>query len=782
MFFSAVYLLLLSSFLVYTQCKVANDTKNLNIKYVDKCCSFKSNYTELLNCVSKSAEQNLVDGWNINSNSKKFAFVTYGTDDVIEYSSYAFAVNEAYAEQNNILFNMADPAVSNYEPADVRWNKVKILESSLNTWASDCDYIVWLDADLIIIDIFLDLNVIIKKNPKAELIASASPESTTNSDVMNSGMLILKNSKYIKDWLLKVWWTHSERSVYSDQEVFNKLYQKYSKKMTSNVLILPPDAINSDPPATLKQTAESSVLHLMGEYNGYRRHAFLSAFDDICRVVVQPNDNTCNNDNDTTSSQNVCTINSSTNTTTHHHSQLRPQLSVHQKRLMTLALTSYSNKSMELMKKFETNLLHQQFNEFKEYNLLTFYVKRYIDILNHIETTWSYEDVKHLKTGHWTEWDEFLLKEQNLINNNANLNLVRYTDIIWGDINQYKISNKSILGTHTQSSNELRLLIFDLLMRNLYLYKYTKTGKIYFHHYPQYRTDKLEDQLSDNKNNTNNNEITDIDSDSDNLNIEQVKFDRSSLLYFVIDFGATLAKHNLLQTMQNINNNNNKRNNNKKSKNEIKNNQPDTNTTSLLSITEIQDISKKLITMSDELIKIIAYERRAHVHHLRADLFIDQSILGNMNINNKNYKNKKKNIKNTMKNKLKVTIEPLKSALIEKEEEAKQLGDMCLVKVLIMLSDELCKLQQFETAFPYLQRAIKIHETNLGTNQVELGRYYSMYGQATASVHKYQEAIGFFKKSIKIFELYSESVLASSPYHNDLPLARQFLKHCQDRV
>lgn len=57
--------------------------------------------------------------------------------------------------------------------------------------------------DLIIIDIALKLEDLVRKHPLGHLFASASPESTTNTDVMNSGLLILKNSEFITTWLLK---------------------------------------------------------------------------------------------------------------------------------------------------------------------------------------------------------------------------------------------------------------------------------------------------------------------------------------------------------------------------------------------------------------------------------------------------------------------------------------------------------------------------------------------------------------------------------------------------
>lgn len=113
---------------------------------ISECCSStnKTDYLSLLDCVRTSASRNL----EINTivNVPKIGFVTYGTSHIVSYSALAFAINQAYASHNCYLFHIADPNTSNYESADVRWNKVRILEDALSTWAKDVEYLVWLDA------------------------------------------------------------------------------------------------------------------------------------------------------------------------------------------------------------------------------------------------------------------------------------------------------------------------------------------------------------------------------------------------------------------------------------------------------------------------------------------------------------------------------------------------------------------------------------------------------------------------------------------------------------
>ena len=70
---------------------------------------------------------------------------------------YQTANTVIFAEQNNIMYRIATGAMDdNYEPADVRWNKVKLLMDALDPisgWAKSVDFIVWMDADAIILDL-----------------------------------------------------------------------------------------------------------------------------------------------------------------------------------------------------------------------------------------------------------------------------------------------------------------------------------------------------------------------------------------------------------------------------------------------------------------------------------------------------------------------------------------------------------------------------------------------------------------------------------------------------
>lgn len=120
--------------------------------------------------------------------------------------------------------------------------------------------------------------------------------------LINTGVLLLRNTPWLKVFLNQWWYgPHSApgrvvdaeasrkwRSV-CDQDAFDKLYSHHalsgtqgSPLMTDKVLVLPMDALNSNPPAMLHQKSESPVLHLMGEATALRRELFRRAWGNVC--------------------------------------------------------------------------------------------------------------------------------------------------------------------------------------------------------------------------------------------------------------------------------------------------------------------------------------------------------------------------------------------------------------------------------------------------------------------------------------------------------------------
>ena len=127
---------------------------------------------------------------------KKIGIVTYVTDNIIDYSAYSLSINAIYAHLHDYPHRILSPHDgSEYDSHDQRWNKVRILyealtsvshdededegdasnRSSLNSWAKEMDYVVWMDADLIVLNMFLTLESIIASYPHNNILISKDP-------------------------------------------------------------------------------------------------------------------------------------------------------------------------------------------------------------------------------------------------------------------------------------------------------------------------------------------------------------------------------------------------------------------------------------------------------------------------------------------------------------------------------------------------------------------------------------------------------------------------------
>ena len=84
----------------------------------------------------------------------------------------------------------------------------------------------------------------------------------------------MRNSRWTRSFLQQ-WWSYADRRLYSDQEQFDLLYEHRRREaaeigeesdFTDNIVILPPDKLNTDPPAMTQQKPQNEVLHLMVSY------------------------------------------------------------------------------------------------------------------------------------------------------------------------------------------------------------------------------------------------------------------------------------------------------------------------------------------------------------------------------------------------------------------------------------------------------------------------------------------------------------------------------------
>lgn len=263
-----------------------------------RCCRYTSSDTwePLLACtsnVTQAATQKILKGLVTDgAPSLGVGIITFASSNIWNYSAYSFSLMAGYTIHQGYALHLVTN--NSYDHYDERWTKVKILEEALDPnssagWAAQLDYLVWMDADAVVLDWGLRIEALAARYPQAHLLVSAEHAGSTT--MMNSGVIIVRNSLWTRQ-VLSLWWTFADRRLHSDQEQFDLLYQhfKHSQdwQLQRRIVILPPDAINSDPPAMANQKPHNQFLHLMGEHTAYRVKVFQSGLQEVCRHLELP--------------------------------------------------------------------------------------------------------------------------------------------------------------------------------------------------------------------------------------------------------------------------------------------------------------------------------------------------------------------------------------------------------------------------------------------------------------------------------------------------------------
>jgi hypothetical protein len=169
---------------------------------------------------------------------------------------------------------------------DQRWNKVGIILNILfynikSNFVSTNAFLVWVDSDLIILDMEMKMEEITDKYSWADLILSEDTHGEVNG-IANTGFMLIRVSEWSKSFF-SLWWTDfDDRSKGMDQHVFHRLWTRNALNMTSHVAILPPDTLNSMNPPWKHQKSTNKVLHLEGTSSTLRETILSFAFEQLC--------------------------------------------------------------------------------------------------------------------------------------------------------------------------------------------------------------------------------------------------------------------------------------------------------------------------------------------------------------------------------------------------------------------------------------------------------------------------------------------------------------------
>lgn len=139
---------------------------------MQNCCILDNEHKALLECVRRRSSVVILDEHTSSYNEFSIKVVSFSSQNM-EYHTYSEALHQLHVEKYGYNYSMYDDvsnADKDYEPDDRRWNKVGILSHELNSGLFD--YVIWMDADLVIVDMQFNFSDIIAKNPYADILVS----------------------------------------------------------------------------------------------------------------------------------------------------------------------------------------------------------------------------------------------------------------------------------------------------------------------------------------------------------------------------------------------------------------------------------------------------------------------------------------------------------------------------------------------------------------------------------------------------------------------------------
>lgn len=146
------------------------------------CASFQDNSSEVYDCIRSAANQHndivrRAYAHQMHPRPLFVGVVTYVTNEIISYSRYSLALNLAFCIQNHYTLHILDEysMIDDMDEYDVRWNKVNALLQGMSDdgFAWDADYLLWVDADLIFLNLDYSIQDLVTKHSDASIIVSS---------------------------------------------------------------------------------------------------------------------------------------------------------------------------------------------------------------------------------------------------------------------------------------------------------------------------------------------------------------------------------------------------------------------------------------------------------------------------------------------------------------------------------------------------------------------------------------------------------------------------------
>lgn len=257
----------------------------ISLEFPPQCCDVREDMNQLKSCTLTTS---------VTSDFKDICLVTYATSEIDNYSIFSIAVNRYYAFIRRYPFYVVNSTwLVDFDSFDSRWNKVMVALYMLDNHSYECSYVMWLDADLIVMNMEFEIEALLSSNSSNDINMWISRDVDIRNGICNSGSFIFKNSEWSVLFLRK-WWSLFDRSSGMDQHALDMLFRDNFMDVYSHSVLFAPEIMNSIIPAWRYQSVDHSFLHLAGSSNRARQRVFERAFEVICTSVVEKKNGTKN--------------------------------------------------------------------------------------------------------------------------------------------------------------------------------------------------------------------------------------------------------------------------------------------------------------------------------------------------------------------------------------------------------------------------------------------------------------------------------------------------------
>jgi tetratricopeptide (TPR) repeat protein len=257
---------------------------NFQLSASSQCCQVTDEADQLMECLNSAiagTRESVLGTLNsVYGPTLSVGLVTPLPARTLE-AAFGLGIIQAYVEGNTGYFL---DIFESKGTASVAWEKIEYLRNALDDvtgWARKANFLVWVDSDIVIVDMGMKVEGIFSKYKKASMIIS---EGVHDTKIATSFFMLRNNARtleFLDDWLRQ---GRGLEMSFEDAVAFSKLVDGDEEEYESIIKIIPADSLNTVYPASNNFKPHNQVLNLVEEHELFRRRVFSEAFHEICRA------------------------------------------------------------------------------------------------------------------------------------------------------------------------------------------------------------------------------------------------------------------------------------------------------------------------------------------------------------------------------------------------------------------------------------------------------------------------------------------------------------------